>query len=84
MISIRTPDPRLRSGMSVKASVLSFEHPSAILIPRRAVHWENDKPVCKVRDGRKTESRALELGRADDQNFVVVSGVKPGERVVLQ
>jgi hypothetical protein len=68
--------------MSVSCRVLTFESERALLIPRRCVFWENDVPFCKVVKRGVEERRTLKLGRSDDQRFVVLEGLAPGEKVL--
>ena len=81
-IGLVESDARLRSGMSVRAHILSYAALDAMAIPRTAVRWENDRPSCEViRVGRKIR-RDLQLGTANEQFFEVLKGLEPGERVV--
>ncbi len=84
-ISLQSVDERLRSGMSVNASVLSFFVPEAVLIPRPAVFWEEGKPFARVvRKTGMAEKRALRLGQGNSSQFEVLEGVQPGERVEME
>lgn len=83
VIAVKTRDERLRSGMSIKAHILSYDNPSALLVPRSAVRWENEQAVCEVKRGRRTERRTVQLGKADDQHFAVESGLQAGDRVIV-
>jgi multidrug resistance efflux pump len=79
-MNLKGSDPRLRSGISAVIHVLSYQQPNAILIPRPAVRWENEKPHCLVQPpGNGIETRPLHLGRANDQYYEVISGVADGE-----
>jgi len=81
VIRLDAADPRLRSEMSVQCQVLAHRTDDAILVPRRAVWWENRSPFCSVVDGPRATVRALELGAADELNFEVLAGIEPGDRV---
>ncbi len=83
-IKLNESNPRLRSGMSVLCKVLNEEKADAVLIPRRAVRWEKEEPVCKVVRGSRVESRILKLGKADEQRHIVLEGVEPGDRVLVE
>ncbi|MBU1698501.1 MAG: hypothetical protein KKD21_15910, partial [Proteobacteria bacterium] len=74
---------RLRAGMSVRASVLSYSNPDALLLPRRAVSWEGETAWCEVLRGATRQRREVKLGQANDQYFEVVEGLEVGERVAL-
>jgi HlyD family secretion protein len=82
-LRLQQADPRLRPGMSVAIDIQSHVRPDAVLLPRRAVQWENGRPSCRVPATRHTESRPLELGVGNDSFFEVLGGVKPGERILL-
>ena len=84
VIGLKEIDPRLRSGMSVRVSVLTHHNPQALQIPRAAVNWDQGIPSCEVlRFGRKIR-RDLKLGMANEQYFEVLSGVDNGDSVVLR
>lgn len=82
-IRIRQADQRLRPGMSVAIDIQSHTRANAILLPRQAVQWEHGVPTCRIRSGRHAESRKLELGVGNETFFEVITGLKPGERVLL-
>ena len=77
--------PDLRPGVNVVLSV-RFGAPETLLsVPRPAVVEINTRPYVFVQmDGEHFEKRAMTLGRADGPWVQVVSGVKPGERVVTR
>lgn len=83
VIGVRESDDRLRGGMSVRASVLSYSNPDARLLPRRAVHWERETAWCDVLRGSTRQRREVKLGQADEQCFEVLEGLEAGERVAL-
>lgn len=82
VVRLAGTDPRLRTGISATVSVLSYHCAEAVLIPRTAVRWEGQQATCIVRASGGRE-RPLKLGRANDQFYEVLEGVKPGERVVI-
>ena len=81
VIRLDAADPRLRSDMSVQCQILAHQTDDAILVPRRAVWWENRSPFCSVVKGPRATVRALELGAADELHFEVIAGIDPGDRV---
>ncbi len=84
VIGLKEADPRLKPGMSVTAQVLSHFAPQAVKVPRVAVRWEEDKPWVSVLAGSSTEIRQPKLGKADDEYYEVLQGLKPGDKVVLR
>lgn len=73
--------PWLRSGLSVRVSVLSHRMEGGTLMPRSAVRWADGRPYALVRGERGDERRELVLGAADETRFEVRSGLRPGDRV---
>lgn len=83
VVGLQDNDPRLRSGMSVMAQLLSYQKEQALLVPRTAVQREGDVAFVTVdQDGRR-ERRNLTLGWADLRHYEVLSGLQPGEHVVV-
>lgn len=77
-------DPRLRPGMSASAEVVIEKQPGALLIPIRASFMHNGKPAVYVQKGQQFEVRNIEVGKRNDTDIVVISGVKEGEMVALE
>ncbi|MBN1268617.1 MAG: efflux RND transporter periplasmic adaptor subunit [Kiritimatiellae bacterium] len=82
VIGLEGSDERVRTDMSVTARIFSYHNPAAVLIPRAAVHWDGGTAHCRVRRGRRTELREIQLGRADAARYEVLAGLEPGELVV--
>lgn len=60
------------------------EMPETITVPRTAVLWPGLQPRVYVEKSAGTyQQRAVKLGRAGDDTWEVLEGLKPGERVVL-
>jgi HlyD family secretion protein len=84
LLRLDEADPRLRSGMSAEARILSYAREDAILIPRMAVTWEDGVPWCGVKGLLGVKKTKLSLGPADERNYEVIDGVKPGDRLVVK
>jgi multidrug efflux pump subunit AcrA (membrane-fusion protein) len=57
--------------------------PDVLTIPRSAVIWPSGQPVVYVDDsGGHYELRAVKLGRAGDEFWEVLDGLREGEKVV--
>lgn len=80
VVGLQETDPRLRSGMSVQAEILSYERTNAVLVPRAFVEFEDG--VAWVRPASGSESRRqVKLGWGDLRNFEVLEGLTPGEQI---
>jgi len=84
-VTVRLDETRteLRSGMSARIRVLSYDEPDAVLLPRRAVFWEDNEPHCMVMRGSKQQKEQLVLGVAGVRNYAVQKGLDAGQRVVI-
>jgi membrane fusion protein, multidrug efflux system len=81
------PNPKgdLLPGMYVRARVQEGVAEDAILIPQRAVVRDNhgDPTAYVVTPDNKIELRALEVGRTIGSDWLISSGLKAGDRVVV-
>ncbi len=77
-------DPRLRPGMSATAEIVLESQPDVILIPARASFSKNGKPAVYVQKGDEFVIRSIEIGKRNETDVVVLSGLKPGETVALE
>lgn len=84
VIALEEPDPRLRSGMSVYAQVLSYARDESVRAPRAAIQWRGEESFCRVRGAARTEEvRPVVLGWANATHYEVLGGLAPGDRVVI-
>lgn len=84
-ISVPNPDRVLRPGLFVRVTVPAVEERSAIRIPQQAVQeLQGLKSVYVVDAGNKAEPRQIEARYRVGSDWVVESGLAPGERVVVE
>lgn len=89
MVTVRAlapnPDRLLLPGMFVRAILTQGEQPNGLLVPQAAVSRtaKGGASVLLVNAGNKVEQREIEVGRAFHGNWVVESGLKGGERVIV-
>ncbi|WP_436278409.1 efflux RND transporter periplasmic adaptor subunit [Ottowia thiooxydans] len=79
------PDGVLMPGMYVQAKLPTGLAPDAILLPQRAVSLDlkGRASVLVVKEDSTLEKRFLELGRAIGTDWLVQTGLKDGDRVVI-
>jgi len=82
--TLKQLDPRLRPGMSATAEVVIESEGKTLLIPVRASFMNNGKPAVYVQQGDKFVIRKIEVGKRNDTDMVVLSGLKEGEQVALE
>lgn len=77
-------DGTLQPGQYVKASILGWERVDAITVPQRAVVQLPMGPMVMVVGQKDTiEPRPVTLGSWFNDTWIIESGLKPGERVVV-
>jgi membrane fusion protein (multidrug efflux system) len=78
------PGALLRPGQFVRVILNGAVRPAAILVPHRAVlEGPAGKFVYVVNAESKAEARPVELGDWYQDNWIVVSGLATGERVIV-
>ena len=82
---VPNPDGLLMPGMFVQAQLPTGLAPEAILVPQRAVTRDlTGRPnVLVVNADDTVEKRSPSLGRAIGVNWLLDSGLEPGDRVVV-
>lgn len=84
-ISLPNPDRLLRPGLFVRVMVAALDTPSAIRVPQQAVQeLQGTKSVYVLGAGDKVEPRQIEANFRVENDWVIASGLKPGERVVVE
>jgi RND family efflux transporter MFP subunit len=78
-VELSAPPAGLRSGMSAEVNIVTDKHDDAVLVPAGAV---NGGKLWVVSDGR-VQARAVRMGLKDTRTAEVVTGVQPGDKVVL-
>ncbi len=81
---IDNADLALRPGMFMNVSLVVASRPDAILVPEEAIVGEGPRQVVfTVREGR-VERRVIEMGQRQEGRVEVLSGVQPGEQVIVR
>lgn len=80
------PDGDLMPGMYVRVQLEQGVRNQALSVPQQAVQRNagGDAQVFVVKDDNTTELRAVRLGPAVEQRWVVEGGLEVGERVVVE
>jgi membrane fusion protein (multidrug efflux system) len=81
------PNPKhvLLPGQFGRVRLLSHEAKNVIVIPQRAIQeMQNMQSVFTVGPGNKVEVRAIVTGERTGDNWIVLQGLKPGDKVVVE
>ncbi len=76
---------RLRPGQFARLRVAAEERPDAILVPQVAVQeLQSAKYVMVVGSDNKVSQRTIKVAERYEDSYIVVEGLKAGERVVTE
>ncbi len=87
-ISIDNPGGELKANMTANAEIVLEEHKNVLSIPEQSVIYDKDRnasvwvPDPHGKDGHRVI--AIKTGISNGSRIEVLSGLKPGDKVVLQ
>ncbi len=87
-ISIDNPGGELKANMTANAEIVLEEHKNTLTIPEQAVLYDKDRnasvwvPDTHGKDGHRV--LAIKTGISNGSRIEVLSGLKAGDKVVLQ
>ena len=75
----------LLPGQYVRVRLSQAELPAALLVPQQAVTRSNQADtVLVVGTDNKPQPRTIKLGAAQGNDWIVLDGLQPGERVIVE
>lgn len=80
---LETNDAKLRTGMFARATLVTGESPEAVVIPEEALVVGADESHVFLVDGDRARRVVVQTGRRTAGLIEVVSGLSPGDRVVV-
>jgi HlyD family secretion protein len=82
--TLKNLDDRLRPGMSSTSEIIIEREPNVLLIPSRASFAKNGKPAVYIQNGKDFVAKNIQVGKQNDEDVIVTSGLKEGEIVTLE
>lgn len=83
--TFENPDNLLKPGQFVRAHMRGYVRPNSIAIPQRAV---SESPqgsfVYVIGEGNKAELRIIQPGQWTGSDWIIESGLNPGEKVIVE
>ncbi len=76
------PDPRLKAGVSARATIQGKEIPDALHVPRQAVFQKKGKTFVYVKSGDRFEEREVTIEQRTESR-VAIAGVPEGSEIAL-
>ncbi|GLR10560.1 hemolysin secretion protein D [Mixta theicola] len=84
LFDVPNPQHRLRISMSAEVHIVLGERQHAVVIPATALDTIDGKSSVQVVDARQQVTRRqVEVGLNDNVEAEIISGLQPGEKVVL-
>ena len=90
-IDIMEGNDALRPGLSAEVIIEVERHPEVTRVPIDAVRWVGGRPYVALYEGIREEAgqhawhwQAIEVGLSDPTFVEVVTGLKPGDRVIAE
>lgn len=83
-ISIEGSDPRMITDSTASADVVIGEQDDSVIVPRQAVVEADGKSVVYVKQDGGFSPREVEVGRSNNTEVAILSGLQPGEQIALQ
>ena len=82
-LELKSKNQLLRPGMFVNAHIVTATHPRAVLVPKRAVVYDDGMPHVFVVSDSTVNKVRFEMGFDDTEFVEVVAGVKKGDQIVV-
>jgi len=83
--TLPNPENRLKAGQFVKAHIRGYVRPDTLTVPQRAVSQSPQGSFVYVVDcENKAQFRTIKPGPWSSDDWIVDSGLAPGERVVVE
>ena len=82
-LAIDDEEGKLRPGLFVTTKIVTATHDRALLVPKRAVVYDDGYPHVFVVQDSTARKIQLDVGFEDTRNLEVLSGVSPGDSIVV-
>jgi len=84
-VAFQNPGNYLRPGQFARLRAAVVERENAILVPERAIQeMQGVKTVLVVDETNKASVRTVTVGDKSDTYLIVLDGLKPGEKVIVE
>ncbi|TLD71744.1 efflux RND transporter periplasmic adaptor subunit [Phragmitibacter flavus] len=85
VVTFPNPELLLRPGQFARVRAMPEERPDAILVPQRAViTTQSAQSVMVVGEGNKVEVRPIKTSTRFQDQWIVTTGLKAGEKVIIE
>lgn len=78
-------DRKLSIGMTTQNNIIINHKKSVLMIPKLAIYHSDLGDTVRIQtESKKIENRPIKTGISDNNNIEVISGLKLGEKVILE
>ncbi|AEH50736.1 efflux RND transporter periplasmic adaptor subunit [Pseudothermotoga thermarum] len=74
---------QLIPGLSCQVEIIVLNKPNAIVVPTRAIQFEDGQAYVTVKVNEKTEKRLVKLGERTSAGYEILEGLEEGEVVLV-
>ncbi|HRY76840.1 MAG TPA: efflux RND transporter periplasmic adaptor subunit [Candidatus Paceibacterota bacterium] len=83
-IAFATTDVRIKSGMSVSATIITDSKTDVLLIPNAALKSQGDVNYVQVLENNAPVNKTVEIGLVNDDYTEITSGLTEGDKVITK
>ncbi|BFM34240.1 MULTISPECIES: efflux RND transporter periplasmic adaptor subunit [Acinetobacter] len=85
-VEVNNPQRKLLPGMYVRVGLNRASQPNALLVPEQAVQRDisGQAQLMIVKQNQTAETRPVSLGQLYNGFYVITSGIKAGEKVIVE
>ena len=78
-------DPRIKSGMTVNATITTARQADVLLVPEGVILNRSEQKFVWIKKGEVVEEREVAVGRRSSTGEIeILSGLEVGEKILLQ
>ncbi len=74
----------VKTGMTANVAIVVDKRENVLLVPNRAVKTQNRQKVVQLQTATGTAQTVIQLGLQNDSQSEVLSGLKEGDKVIIQ
>jgi len=84
-VSFPNPGGYLRPGQFARIRAIVAWRDDAVVVPQLAIQeLQGSKSVMVVDDSNKVAVRTVKVGEKSENDIIILEGVKPGERIIVE
>ncbi len=84
VINVPNEDGTLKGGMFADVNIVTEKYDNVLCVPSNAIISEDDKSYVYVQQGEKAVKKEVTLGKEDETNTEILSGVAQGDNVIVK